>query len=755
MDEISKDRTLNREGKDILTALYVRSDADIHPSMVESRASIDWKKIDAELQVVPEEYREPRFYPLRHVVEVFSSGDPQALTVKLRQTQGRLDNAVDLIVESYHNGFARSIQNYSRILQLFQDSKQQVDSLKLSLSDATRQLGAQSKTLNQQWHKSMHLNASVRLLEDIQAAANIPGKVEEALEAKDWVSAVRLLLEGCVKLVHPQMQAVGALKKMQAMGALMKGGVYLELQERIYSHAGASTSHANSLRQPEATLDRRPKKSFAAVRPVGKAGVDGKSLVSNRTSAHKRAGRSNACSLILSGGGAKGSALNSERASRIAPRDGASSPSQLVACLSQLDGVQEAQAFLKYHARTEVRRLVLEALERNAEAAGPTYHSLQSTAAPSTIETGATASLAVALPIEFLAVKLVQEVCDESLKALRNLGTVLLAIADGPVSGKSPALARIRAQLEGGAPGQIEKIPLPKSTATEKERNQERLAFIRDEYLHVWIQMQEEWLILLSNLLQAPLRTLGQKTGPGIGSWESSTGDSKRPTLAGPAGWLEGFADFADKALGGGSVHDEVADTAVVEVRKEPSKLTFSLESAFQGDLDGSAGQNGRGDAKERSRAKNVMSDGFKQNGRGDAKEMSRAENVMSDGFKSLITKSLADHPGTSYLTPSVFLPLATFVEAASSIIDTATGGPLQQSAPLGGIGGFLWGAAAAPSDDGRRWLKQYMDDFVEEVFLPKVWVDMRARPRRLSSDYKRGAEKAGGCPGGAWAVRD
>lgn len=43
-----------------------------------SRAVVEWQQIDAELQEVPEEYREQRFYPLKHVVEIFSSDNPEA-----------------------------------------------------------------------------------------------------------------------------------------------------------------------------------------------------------------------------------------------------------------------------------------------------------------------------------------------------------------------------------------------------------------------------------------------------------------------------------------------------------------------------------------------------------------------------------------------------------------------------------------------------------------------------------------------------
>ena len=57
---------------------------------------------------------------------------------------------VDALAASYHGGFARSIQNYSQILQLFGDAAAQVDGLTRSLADAHRQLALQSRHLHQQ-----------------------------------------------------------------------------------------------------------------------------------------------------------------------------------------------------------------------------------------------------------------------------------------------------------------------------------------------------------------------------------------------------------------------------------------------------------------------------------------------------------------------------------------------------------------------------------------------------------------------------
>ena len=53
----------------------------------QAAAALDWGEIDAELHDVEwlEDYREQRFYPLKQVVDIFSSGDPEGLTLEVRE----------------------------------------------------------------------------------------------------------------------------------------------------------------------------------------------------------------------------------------------------------------------------------------------------------------------------------------------------------------------------------------------------------------------------------------------------------------------------------------------------------------------------------------------------------------------------------------------------------------------------------------------------------------------------------------------
>eukprot|EP00882_Tetradesmus_deserticola_P023134 GHRQ01025172.1.p1 GENE.GHRQ01025172.1~~GHRQ01025172.1.p1 ORF type:complete len:293 (+),score=72.03 GHRQ01025172.1:247-1125(+) len=212
--------------------------------MATSQGLVNWRIVDSELDRVPQEFKDPKFYALKHVVEILTSSNPQGMVAQLRDQEQRLVTLVDQMVQGYHSGFAKSIQNYSQILQLFGDAKEQVDGFKKALADAGRQLSAQSRTLQQQWRKTLALESSLNLLDDIQLVADAPGRIDEALAAKDWSAAVHLLLEACSKLAMAELAKVGALRKLRQDMLATCQAIQLQLLEELHSKVYASSSTA-------------------------------------------------------------------------------------------------------------------------------------------------------------------------------------------------------------------------------------------------------------------------------------------------------------------------------------------------------------------------------------------------------------------------------------------------------------------------------------------------------------------------------
>ncbi|CAD7697878.1 unnamed protein product, partial [Ostreobium quekettii] len=90
-----------------------------------SKPTVDWEKIDRELEAISSDYRMPRFDSLAHVVEILGGIDPKDAIEELKGQKERLERLIDSVVDVYHNGFNLAIQNYSQILQLFSGSREQ------------------------------------------------------------------------------------------------------------------------------------------------------------------------------------------------------------------------------------------------------------------------------------------------------------------------------------------------------------------------------------------------------------------------------------------------------------------------------------------------------------------------------------------------------------------------------------------------------------------------------------------------------
>jgi len=169
---------------DLLRALRARSlitDPMNSPAFSLQRDStnqaVNWDAVDDELDKIPSELKDPRFDSLRHVLNILSAVDAEAAleevhlrwplcplrversysswhdspcTLQLRGQRDTIEELVDEVVSGYHNGFNKAIHNYSQILQLFADCKTHVNTLRSSLQEAKGQLGAQSRSLQQQ-----------------------------------------------------------------------------------------------------------------------------------------------------------------------------------------------------------------------------------------------------------------------------------------------------------------------------------------------------------------------------------------------------------------------------------------------------------------------------------------------------------------------------------------------------------------------------------------------------------------------------
>lgn len=202
------------------------------------RSSVDWYQLERELDSVPSDFRAARFDSLKHVVEVLGSVDPKETVEELKESKVRLQGLIDQVVDAYHNGFNVAIQNYSQILHLFTESRDQVDGLRLSLLDSRRRLGAQSRVLRQQWCRSVKLDFAVKIVDHVAEVLEVPAKIDGFQKQQDWPKAVNALIEGCGKLCQEELSKIHALRKVKddlgARWRMLQSQICTEILRRVY-----------------------------------------------------------------------------------------------------------------------------------------------------------------------------------------------------------------------------------------------------------------------------------------------------------------------------------------------------------------------------------------------------------------------------------------------------------------------------------------------------------------------------------------
>eukprot|EP00892_Ulva_mutabilis_P005888 jgi/Ulvmu1/3671/UM017_0085.1 len=179
-------------------------------------SSVDWVQIEQQLHNIPEDFKSSKFNSLKRVIEILSKDKPQWALAELEQELKKVEAVIDTVVDSHHLGFNHAIENYSKILTLFNECKTQVAALRASFDEAQSRIGAVSSNLRGQWHQSMALQGSINMLKDVQAAMADHALLHQHLPKKDWLAAVPVLLRLANKLSIQEIANLGALSGVRA-----------------------------------------------------------------------------------------------------------------------------------------------------------------------------------------------------------------------------------------------------------------------------------------------------------------------------------------------------------------------------------------------------------------------------------------------------------------------------------------------------------------------------------------------------------
>ncbi|QHO00937.1 Exocyst complex component [Arachis hypogaea] len=144
-----------------------------------------------ELAKIDESWTVARFDSLPHVVHISTSKDRDAAAQLLKEQSDVVEEVVDEVVQTYHSGFNKAIQNYSQV----------------DLAEAKKHLSARNKQLHQLWYRSVTLRHIISLLDQIEGIAKVPARM--LIAEKQFYAAVQLQVQSMLMLEREGLQTVG------------------------------------------------------------------------------------------------------------------------------------------------------------------------------------------------------------------------------------------------------------------------------------------------------------------------------------------------------------------------------------------------------------------------------------------------------------------------------------------------------------------------------------------------------------------
>ncbi|CAL0316828.1 unnamed protein product [Lupinus luteus] len=189
-----------------------------------------------DLSRIDESWTAARFDSLPHVVHILTSKDRDNAAQNLKEQSDVVEDVVDEVVQSYHSGFNRAIQNYSQILRLFSESTENISVLKVDLTEAKKRLSARNKQLHQLWYRSVTLRHIISLLDQIEGIAQVPARIEKLIADKQYYAAVQLHLQSMLMLEREGLQTVGALQDVRSELTKLRGVLFYKVLEDLHAH---------------------------------------------------------------------------------------------------------------------------------------------------------------------------------------------------------------------------------------------------------------------------------------------------------------------------------------------------------------------------------------------------------------------------------------------------------------------------------------------------------------------------------------
>ncbi|KAI3652926.1 hypothetical protein MP228_002351 [Amoeboaphelidium protococcarum] len=201
----------------------------------------DWPQLVPSIEQI--ERNETDYNPITLALELLDTTNPASKSPDMfLQSLGKLEHAMEVLVDEYYTPFNASIQTYSQVSQMVGSSLTSATTIKSDLVKCITLLSERrNDRMNQEllsvWTKSVKVKEMLKMFTQIDELVQTPAKIQTLMADSEYVQAAKLLLSSLKKLGVGQSQTSG-LNEVQGLKQLTDNLLVLrkELPSQILNH---------------------------------------------------------------------------------------------------------------------------------------------------------------------------------------------------------------------------------------------------------------------------------------------------------------------------------------------------------------------------------------------------------------------------------------------------------------------------------------------------------------------------------------
>ncbi|KAI3636984.1 hypothetical protein MIR68_005251 [Amoeboaphelidium protococcarum] len=201
----------------------------------------DWPQLVPSIEQI--ERNETDYNPITLALELLDTTNPASKSPDMFfESLGKLEHAMEVLVDEYYTPFNASIQTYSQVSQMVGSSLTSATTIKSDLVKCITLLSERrNDRMNQEllsvWTKSVKVKEMLKMFTQIDELVQTPAKLQRLMTEAEYVQAAKLLLSSLKKLGVGQSQTSG-LNEVQGLKQLTENLLVLrkELPSQILDH---------------------------------------------------------------------------------------------------------------------------------------------------------------------------------------------------------------------------------------------------------------------------------------------------------------------------------------------------------------------------------------------------------------------------------------------------------------------------------------------------------------------------------------